>query len=180
MKWSQDIFIRAFNFAARAHRDQKLPGTDYPYLYHVSLVSMEILAALNGEEERDGNLAIQCALLHDVLEDTDTSFEQLRSEFGSEVANGVRALTKNRSLSGSAGIRDSLNRIVEQPREVWMVKMADRITNLQPPPAHWDEEKIREYREEAILIHERLREGSLLLAERLRLMIDNYQRFIRD
>lgn len=179
-RWSQDIFIRAFSFAAQAHREQKLPGTDYPYLYHISLVCMEIIAALNSEKGRDGNLAIQCALLHDVLEDTDMSFEQLRSEFGSEVANGVKALTKNRSLSGSARIRDSLNRIVRQPREVWMVKMADRITNLQPPPAHWDEEKIREYREEAILIHEKLREGSPFLAERLRLMIDNYERFIHD
>jgi (p)ppGpp synthase/HD superfamily hydrolase len=180
MGWSQDIFIKAFSFAALAHRDQKLSGTEYPYLYHISLVCMEIIAALNREEERDGNLAIQCALLHDVLEDTDTTPEQLRREFGSDVAEGVKALTKNRSLSRSASIEDSLQRIVGQPREVWMVKMADRITNLQPPPAHWDEEKIREYREEALLIYENLREGSPLLAERLKLMIDNYGRFIHD
>jgi (p)ppGpp synthase/HD superfamily hydrolase len=179
-RWSQDIFIRAFSFAARAHRDQKLPGTEYPYLYHISLVCMEIIAALHIEEERNGNLAIQCALLHDVLEDTDTSPEQLRSEFGNEVVKGVKALTKNRSLSGSARIQDSLNRIVRQPGEVWMVKMADRITNLQPPPAHWDQEKIREYREEALLIHDKLREGSPFLAERLKLMIDNYGKFIHD
>jgi (p)ppGpp synthase/HD superfamily hydrolase len=179
-RWSQDIFIRAFSFAARAHGAQKLAGTEYPYLYHISLVRMEIIAALNSEGERDGNLAIQCALLHDVLEDTDTSPEQLRSEFGSELTNGVKALTKNRSLSGPARIQDSLNRIVRQPREVGMVKMADRITNLQSPPAHWEEDKIREYREEALLIHNRLREGSPLLAERLKLMIDNYERFIHD
>lgn len=38
-------------------------------------------------------------------------------------------------------MQDSLRRIKSQPREVWMVKMADRITNLQPPPGHWSEEK---------------------------------------
>ena len=61
-----------------------------------------------------------------------------------------------------------------------MVKMADRITNLQPPPPHWNKEKIREYRKEALLIYENLREGSFLLAERLKLMIDNYERFMHD
>ncbi len=180
MGWSQDIFIRALSFAARAHRDQKLLGTEYPYLYHITLVGMEVIAALNMEGDRDGDLAIQCALLHDVLEDTDITPEQLRREFGSDVSEGVEALTKNRSLSRSKRIEDSLQRIVRQPKEVWMVKMADRITNLQQPPAHWDKEKIREYREEALLIYENLREGSLLLADRLKLMIDNYERFMHD
>jgi (p)ppGpp synthase/HD superfamily hydrolase len=180
MGWSQDIFIRAFSFAARAHRDQKLFGTEYPYLYHIRLVCKEVIAALNKEGDRDGNLAIQCALLHDVLEDTDTTPEQLHREFGSDVTEGVEALTKNRSLSRSARIEDSLQRIIKQPKEVWMVKMADRINNLQLPPAHWDKEKIREYREEALLIYENLREGSFLLAERLKLMIDNYKRFMHD
>jgi (p)ppGpp synthase/HD superfamily hydrolase len=180
MGWSQDIFIRAFSFATRAHRDQKLFGTEYPYLYHITLVCMEVIAALNMEGDRDGDLAIQCALLHDILEDTDITTEQLRSEFGSDVSEGVEALTKNRSLSRSKRVEDSLQRIVKQPKEVWMVKMADRITNLQSPPPHWDKEKIREYREEALLIYENLREGSLLLAERLKLMIDNYERFMHD
>ena len=63
---------------------------------------------------------------------------------------------------------DSLARIKEQPKEIWMVKLADRITNLQPPPGHWDSERIERYREEGTEILNVLGEASPYLAERLR------------
>jgi (p)ppGpp synthase/HD superfamily hydrolase len=56
-----------------------------------------------------------------------------------------------------------------------MVKLADRITNLQPPPRHWDRAKIRHYRDEAIEIHTRLHAASPFLAARLAEKIENYQ-----
>ena len=69
--------------------------------------------------------------------------------FGGDVAAGVRALTKSSTLPKSAAMADSLQRIRTQPVEVWAVKMADRITNLARPPAHWTDEKIAVYRDEA-------------------------------
>ncbi len=60
--WSQDTYIKAYRFAALAHHGQKIPGTEIPYIQHLSFVSMEIIAALNVEKEHDGNLAIQCAI----------------------------------------------------------------------------------------------------------------------
>jgi (p)ppGpp synthase/HD superfamily hydrolase len=58
--------------------------------------------------------------------------------------------------------------------EVWMVKLADRITNLQPPPGHWDAEKIERYREEGRAILNELGKACVYLAERLDLEISKY------
>jgi (p)ppGpp synthase/HD superfamily hydrolase len=50
-------------------KHQLVPGTRIPYLMHFSLVAMELIAALAIESSLDGNLSVQCALLHDTLED---------------------------------------------------------------------------------------------------------------
>jgi (p)ppGpp synthase/HD superfamily hydrolase len=172
--WDRDLYIKACRFAAQAHQGQLVPGSELPYLLHLNLVSMEILAALNAEAERDGDLAVQCALLHDTIEDTDTSYEQISTIFGISVADGVAALSKNPDLEKSQQLADSLDRIKRQPIEIWMVKLADRITNLQPPPIHWTKEKIRQYRDEAIEIHTHLQAASPFLASRLAEKIHNY------
>ncbi|WP_155325620.1 hypothetical protein [Desulfosarcina ovata] len=80
----------------------------------------------------------------------------------------MAALEKESNLDGN------LARIRQQPREIWMVKMADRITNLQRPPKNWMPDKINRYREEAIIIHDRLKEGSEYLAGRLLKKVNDY------
>jgi (p)ppGpp synthase/HD superfamily hydrolase len=55
-----------------------------------------------------------------------------------------------------------------------MVKLADRITNLQPPPGYWDAEKIERYREEGRVILNELGKACVYLAERLDLKINKY------
>lgn len=172
--WDSEIYIKACRFAAIAHRGQMLTGSDLPYLIHLNFVSMEIIAVLSMESGYDGDLAVQCALLHDTIEDTDTSYAQIRSNFGVRVADGVQALSKNPNLEKSQQLTDSLTRIEQQPKEIWMVKLADRITNLQPPPAHWTTEKILRYQQEAIEIHDRLQTASPYLALRLAKKIHNY------
>ena len=175
--WSQEIYIKALLFAANAHNSQKVPGTELPYLAHMTMVCMEVMSALSVENDLDGNLAIQCALLHDVLEDTDLEHERLKDTFGEAVANGVQALTKNDNLPKDEKMADSLARIRQQPREVWMVKLADRITNLQPPPKHWTTEKMQNYQQEARQIYEALHEGSPALAARLKQKIEDYDQY---
>ena len=118
--WSQDNYTQAYRFAAQAHLGQKVPGTDLPYIMHLSFVSMEVIAALGVELGRDGNLAVQCALLHDVIEDTDVTFDQVEAAFGQAVAHGVLALSKDATIEKSRQMQDSLRRIQQQPREVWM------------------------------------------------------------
>jgi (p)ppGpp synthase/HD superfamily hydrolase len=172
--WNVELYIEACRFAAIAHRGQILPGSDLPYLIHLNFVSMEVIAALSIESGWDGDLAVQCALLHDTIEDTDTTYAQIRSSFGIRVADGVQALSKNPDLPTSQRSIDSITRIKQQPMEVWMVKLADRITNLQPPPAHWTTEKIRRYQAEAVEIHAQLQTASPYLGERLAEKIHNY------
>ena len=58
--------------------------------------------------------------------------------------------------------------------EVWAVKLADRITNLQPPPPHWDNDRKISYREEAGLILSELKDGNEFLAKRLEEKIEEY------
>jgi (p)ppGpp synthase/HD superfamily hydrolase len=174
--WTQDTYLAAYHFAARAHQGQIYPGTELPYILHLAFVSMEVIAALRDEPDHDGDLAVQCALLHDVIEDTRVGYAEIEASFGHAVADGVLALSKDLTLPKDAQMADSLRRIRLQPPEVWMVKLADRICNLQPPPAYWTPVKVARYREEAEQIHAALAEASPALARRLRLKIAGYGR----
>ncbi len=177
--WNQDEYARACRFAAKAHataaKTKWVKGTrDVPYIVHPCLVSMEVMAALHAEPGHDGDLAVVCSLLHDVAEDTPVTLEQIRAEFGERVADGVGALTKNRRLRQSLQMADCLHRIRQQPQEVWMVKLADRIANLQNVPRGWHMDRTSRYRQEAILIHDNLSPASAFLAQRLRVRIERY------
>ena len=180
--WSQDTYIRAYRFAAEAHNGQLYPGTTLPYLMHISFVAMEITAALSVEQVEKPDLAVQCALLHDTIEDTDVTYNDVKARFGTDIADGVMALTIDETIGPDLGkfdrrwlqLEDYLSRIKQQPREIWMVKIADRITNLQPPPEHWDGRMIKRYRKGAELIYRELSEASDFLGERLRVKIGRY------
>ena len=176
-QWNQDSYTLAWNFAAKAHNGQLVPGTDWPYLTHIGSVAMEVMSALAlSADIQQPDLALQCALLHDSIEDTAVTHKQLEELFGTQVANGVLALSKDASLTTKAEkMADSLNRIKAQPREIWLVKLADRITNLQRPPAHWGTAKIKRYWLEAQQILEALGEANEMLADRLAGKIDGYR-----
>ena len=116
--WSQEVYIKAYRFAAEAHNGQLYPGTNLPYLMHLSLVSMEVVGVLSAESGHDGDLAVQCALLHDTIEDTHITYPQLAAEFGANVADGVKALSKDPTIEKSYQLTDSLERICLQPNEI--------------------------------------------------------------
>ena len=180
--WSQDTYIRAYKFAAQSHNGQLVPGTELPYLMHLSFVAMEVIAALTVEHVDHPDLAVQCALLHDTIEDTYVVYDDLQAKFGTDVADGVLALTINETIGSGLSkferrwmqLEDYLSRIKKQPKEIWIVKMADRITNLQAPPSHWTADMIERYRKGAELIHKELASASVYLGQRLRMKIDKY------
>lgn len=174
MPFDQDLYQKALRFAAEAHQSQVFPGTELPYLLHLGMVAMETSAALQAEAQHDANLAVCCALLHDTLEDTATTFEALEAAFGLAVANGVLALTKNSALPKVEQMADSLHRIRQQPSAVWLVKLADRITNLGKPPHYWTSEKIKGYAEEGQMIYEALQPASPFLGKRLAQKLAQY------
>jgi (p)ppGpp synthase/HD superfamily hydrolase len=180
--WNQDTYLKTLLFAGQAHRKQKVPSSEMSYVVHVTNVAMEVANACveGSNKDLDGTFAIQCALLHDTIEDTDVTYEDLVVEFGTRVADGVLALTKNEALPKEARMADSLKRIVQQGKEVRMVKMADRINNLQKPPKHWDTAKMKRYKKEAQLILEQLGGVHAYIEARLTQKIDIYEQYFLE
>lgn len=177
----QEKYQKAMRFAAEKHSNQKYPGSEANYMLHIANVTMEIIAAYAQNKNFDIELAVQVAALHDTIEDTDTTYEELLKIFGEKIADAVSALSKNEKLNSKAEqMQDSLARINKLEKETGMVKLVDRITNLQEPPAYWDKEKIKKYYEEAKVISENLKDKNDYLNKRLNLKIEDYKRFFEE
>ncbi|BAP33389.1 metal dependent phosphohydrolase [Chryseobacterium sp. StRB126] len=144
------------------------------YINHIGSVVFEIMNAAKNTPDFNIGLAVRCAFLHDTIEDTNLSIETLEKEYGQQVKEGVLALTKNTNLEKRHQMMDSLDRIKLQPKEIWAVKMADRICNLYAPPYFWKQVKKEKYLEEAKVIYEYLKEGNNYLAKRLLEKIEMY------
>jgi guanosine-3',5'-bis(diphosphate) 3'-pyrophosphohydrolase len=176
----QTLYQEALKFAALKHSksNQTIPGSNLPYVVHLSNVAMEVLIAAKYTKKFNIGLALQVSLLHDTIEDTNTNADELSKHFGDDVADGVMALTKNKLLPKIQQMSDSLSRIKKQPKEIWAVKLSDRITNLQSPPSHWKYQKKQKYQDEAMIILDELKEGNEYLSKRLREKIMEYNTYI--
>jgi guanosine-3',5'-bis(diphosphate) 3'-pyrophosphohydrolase len=174
---TQDIYQRALLFAAEKHNavGQTVPGTNLPYIVHISNVAMEILVADKYSPFIDIEYALRTALLHDVLEDTNTEYNEIVKCFGEDIANGVLALTKDEKLPKEQQLLDSLSRIKRMRKDVACVKIADRITNLQKSTADWPKEKIENYYKESIIIQQELKGTNNFLEFRLETKIREYK-----
>jgi (p)ppGpp synthase/HD superfamily hydrolase len=173
--FSRDLYMRAWYFAAERHENQKMPGSDKPYIAHVGAVAMEVLATIAVGEVGNPDLAVACALLHDTIEDTETTADEIAAAFGAAVAEGVLALSKDKAVPKDQQMADSIRRIQLQPREIWIVKLADRAVNMEPAPAHWSMDKRRDYQRKAVMIVDTLGSASVTLAARLREKIASYE-----
>ena len=173
----QTLYQEAIKFATAKHQEkgQKVKGTELPYVVHLSNVAMEILVTASQTRDFDLIYAVQIALLHDAIEDTETTFDEIKDLFGEEIAKAVLALSKNEELPKDKQVPDSLSRIKELKKEVWAVKLADRITNLQPAPPEWSDQKRIEYLKDADIILDELRDGNQYLAKRLESKISEYR-----
>lgn len=165
------ILMHALGFAKDAHGTQTIPGSDVPYIAHLMAVSDVLKPCLTAA---NAGLLVPVSLLHDTIEDTSVTHEDLVREFGQAVADGVLALSKNPELPKEERMPDSIRRIQAQPRAIWMVKLADRIVNLQPPPYFWTESKVEAYREEARFILTELGSADEYLARILKQRISEY------
>lgn len=176
--FSIEVYKEVLAFALKAHGEQKTPN-GLPYAFHIVSVATEVINALSSHRisYEEANVAIACALLHDVLEDTDTKMgiDSLDIPNSRIVLQGVWALTKDTKLpSKQKQMQDSLERLKQQPKCVQMVKLADRITNLAPAPIFWNKSKRKAYVTEAQMIHKALKDSNPYLADKLQRKIDNY------
>ena len=147
MKSGLALLLKALAFAAHKHRDQRRKDAQAsPYINH-PIALADVLV----NEAGVSDIEVLCAaLLHDTIEDTATTPEELEREFGREIARdrgrGDRQQDAARSARASA-CRSRTRRA--SSREAKLVKLADKICNLRDvaarPPANWDLERRREY-----------------------------------
>lgn len=138
--------VRCVNFAALKHKDQRRKDeAQSPYVNHV----IGVAYILTSEAGISDVSVIQAALLHDTVEDTNTSFYELQAEFGEDIANLVKELTDDKSLPAEE--RKKLQ-VVHAPKSSYrakLVKLADKLYNLRDlrrsPPVGWSKERIQEY-----------------------------------
>jgi len=181
--FSPEIYKKALAFALKAHGEQKTPE-GLPYSFHIVSVALEVINSLTHHSISydEANIAICCALLHDVNEDTTTKVtNSLEIENIEAIVSGVAALTKDETLpTKDKQMQDSLERLQKEPKCVQMVKLADRITNLAPAPLFWNRAKRKSYVEEAKHILKALKDSNPYLAQKLQIKIDNYQVDMQD
>jgi guanosine-3',5'-bis(diphosphate) 3'-pyrophosphohydrolase len=139
----QAYINRAFQFAYDGHNGQNRKSGE-PYITHPLHVAL-YLCELNFDKE-----TIAAALLHDLIEDTDISYEDIKKEFGEEVADivdGVTKLDKIKYSSNEEAKADAIRKMViamSKDIRVLILKLADRLHNIQTIEYHqdWKQEKI--------------------------------------
>ena len=139
-------FIRALEFASRKHSTQRRKDAEAsPYINHpIALVS--ILAVEAGIEDPD---VLCAALLHDTIEDTDTTCEELAEQFGSVIADIVLEVTDDKTLKKDVRKQLQIEHAPALSHAAGLVKFADKIANLRDvadkPPADWRVQRRQEY-----------------------------------
>jgi len=152
------LLFRALAFAAHKHRDQKRKDAEAsPYINH-PIALAEVLAGEGGVTDIE---VLAAALLHDTIEDTDTSLEELRAEFGERIAGMVAEVTDDQALPKAERKRLQIEHAAGISDGAKLVKLADKICNLRDvadrPPARWDLQRRQEYFEWARQVIDRLR-----------------------
>lgn len=121
-----DMVEKAIVFAARAHKYQNRKGTDIPYITHPIAVGMLL------QKEKCSEEVIAAGILHDTLEDTETTFEELKEMFGLRVADLVQAASeKDKSLPWEVRKQQTIDGLKDASIEELQVIVADKYHNLK-------------------------------------------------
>jgi guanosine-3',5'-bis(diphosphate) 3'-pyrophosphohydrolase len=146
MKGELALLLKALAFAAHKHRDQRRKDAEAsPYINH-PIALADVLVNEGGVTDTE---VLCAALLHDTVEDTDTTHEELVNAFGTRIARIVAEVTDDQTLEKSERKRLQVEHAPMLSAEAKLVKLADKICNLRDvavrPPAKWDLARRREY-----------------------------------
>ncbi|MGZ5157712.1 MAG: HD domain-containing protein [Caldimonas sp.] len=138
--------FEALAFAAHKHRAQRRKDVEAsPYINH-PIALARILTVEGGIDDTQTLIA---AVLHDTVEDTDTTFEEIKAIFGKKVADVVREVTDDTTLLKADRKRLQIEHAPHMSRRAALVKLADKTSNLRDvasnPPHGWPIERKREY-----------------------------------
>jgi guanosine-3',5'-bis(diphosphate) 3'-pyrophosphohydrolase len=140
------LILRAIDFAARKHRDQRRKDEEAsPYISHPISVSL-VLAEIGGIVDAE---VLAAAILHDTLEDTDTTAEELEAAFGVRVRKLVEEVTDDKRLPKAKRKDLQITHAAHLSPDAVLIKLGDKISNVldvtHSPPAKWNSERRREY-----------------------------------
>ena len=141
-----NLLVKAIAFAADKHRNQRRKDKDSsPYINH-PIALADVLANEAGIDDQNVLIA---AILHDTIEDTETTQEELSRLFGDAITAIVLEVTDNKALPKAERKRLQIQHAPHASRRAKLVKLADKICNLRDiassPPAEWSLERHREY-----------------------------------
>lgn len=140
------LMLRALAFAARKHSDQRRKGASAsPYINHPIALATVLCSEGGVSDVR----VICAALLHDTVEDTQTTPQELEEHFGAEIRHIVAEVTDDKSLPKAERKELQIHHAAHSSPEAKLVKLADKICNLRElvddPPKDWDLRRQKEY-----------------------------------
>lgn len=145
MATRMEVVLRAAAFAADKHRKQRRKDAEAsPYINHPIQLAYILVQA-----DVEDPVVLAAALLHDTLEDTETTLEELQIVFGYEIAGIVDECSDDKNLGKLARKQAQVDRASNISGRAKLVKLADKIANVNDlndaPPAGWSLERKREY-----------------------------------
>src|SRR3981189_1107475 len=140
------LLLKALAFAAHKHRDQRRKDAESsPYINH-PIALADVLINEGGVTDVE---VLCAALLHDTVEDTATTQQELANAFGSKIARIVAEVTAEKPLPRGERKRLQVEHAASLSKEAKLVKLADKICNLRDvsdhPPAQWEPPRRREH-----------------------------------
>lgn len=161
------MVMKAAAFAAHKHRYQFRKGKDKsPYINHPLTVAMALTEA-GGVTDPE---LIAAALLHDTIEDTETTPDELLQEFGKRVSDLVAEVSDDKSLPKQERKRRQVEHAAHLSRDAQQLKIADKLCNLREiltnPPADWPASRKNEYFDWAKAVVDQIRQANPELARR--------------
>ncbi len=138
--------LDVLHFAAGKHRDQRRKDSqESPYINHT--IEVAKLIVCTGRVSDPATL--QAAVLHDTVEDTETTFEELEARFGAEVAGLVKEVTDEKGLRKERRKQLQIEHAPHLSAKAKHIKIADKISNITAvtytPPKDWSVERRLEY-----------------------------------
>ena len=150
--------MRVASFAAAKHRDQRRKDVERsPYINHPIG-----LATILADEAGITDTSVICAaLLHDTIEDTETTVEELINHFGQEISSIVMEVTDDKALPKQERKQRQIAHAASISEKAKLVKLADKISNLRDvaasPPSHWELERRQQYFDWAAQVVDQIR-----------------------
>lgn len=165
MPTHMELVLQAAAFAAEKHRTQRRKDVETPYINHPIQLAY-ILVQANIEDP----VVLAAALLHDTVEDTKTTLDEIEIVFGYEIARIVAECSDDKAKTKLERKQAQIDHAAKLSLKARLVKIADKIANVSDiegaPPAGWSLERKREYFDWAKAVVDKMRGTNALLEKR--------------